>query len=85
MKRALVVALVVAVLFTGVPVLMVISGTSCADCGLAMMVASACVLAVLAALVAFVFAPFGVPLRSRAAVLPSLLAASGLDRPPRLA
>ena len=58
MKRALVVALVVAVLLTGVPVLMVMSGSSCADCGLAIKVASACVLAVLAALVAFVFAPF---------------------------
>lgn len=85
MKRALVMTLVLVVLFTGVPMLMVMSTTSCVDCDLALMFGSSCVLAVLAALVAVALALLGVPLRSRPALRASLLAASGLERPPRLA
>jgi hypothetical protein len=85
MKRALVIALVLTVLLTGVPVLMVMSAATCADCDHALMAASACLLAVLAALVAVGIALFGVPLRMRPALRASLLTASGLDRPPRLA
>jgi heme/copper-type cytochrome/quinol oxidase subunit 4 len=85
MKRALVIALVLTVLLTGVPVMMVMSGATCADCDHALMAAGACLLAVLAALVAVVVALFGTPMRTRPELRASLLAASGLDRPPRLA
>jgi hypothetical protein len=85
MKRVLVVVLVVTVLFTGVPLLMAMSTTSCAECELAMMTASSCLLAVLAAVVAIAPALSRVPLLALVAVLSSLLASSGLDRPPRLA
>ncbi len=84
MKRALVVALVVAVLFTGIPMLMVMSGLNCVDCDLAMAAATGCVLGVLAATLLVAFALFGVPLRMRPVLHASLLATSGLDRPPRL-
>lgn len=85
MKRALVVALVLTVLLTGIPVSMMMLTTSCADCDVALMVAGSCVFAILAAGVAVAAALFGVRLRSRVAVRNSLLAASGLERPPRLA
>lgn len=85
MKRALVIALVLTVLLTGIPMLMVMSAPSCADCDLAPMAATSCLLAVLAALVAVRVALFGVALRLRPALRASLLAASGLDRPPRVA
>lgn len=85
MTRALVVALVLTVLFTGMPLLMVTPMMSCADCDLASMVGASCILAVLAALVAVAAVLLGVPLRSRPSLRNSLLAASGLERPPRLA
>jgi uncharacterized membrane protein len=85
MKRALVVALVVVVLLTGIPMLMTMSATVCVDCDLGLVALSMCVLAVLAAMVAVAAGLFGVPLRTRNTVRASLLVASGLDRPPRLA
>ena len=85
MKRPLVIALVLTVVLTGVPVVMVMATASCADCDLAMMAASSCLLAVLAALVAVGVALFGMPLRVHSPLRASLLATSGLDRPPRLA
>jgi Na+/H+ antiporter NhaC len=85
MKRALMIALIVAVLFTGFPVFMAMSATTCADCDFAMMAAGGCVLAVLAALAVLASAPLATPLRSSLALRASLLASSGLERPPRLA
>ncbi|MDP9070253.1 MAG: hypothetical protein M3N68_03010 [Actinomycetota bacterium] len=84
MKRVLVVALVVVVLFTGVPVVMGMSGVECADCDLGILLAGACVSAVLAGMVGITLASLAVQLRLRPPVFAGLLATSGLDRPPRL-
>lgn len=85
MKRLLVVVLVAVVLFTGIPVVMGMPMADCADCDLGMMVASSCVFAVLATVVGIALVLVALQLRLRAPVVASLLAPSGLDRPPRLA
>ena len=84
-KRVLVVALVVVVLFTGIPVVMGMSGADCADCDLGILLVGACVSAVLAAAVGVAVARRAVRLRVRRDVLAGLLAISRLYRPPRLA
>jgi hypothetical protein len=84
-KRVLVVALVVVVLVTGIPVVMAMPTANCVDCDLAVMVASSCILGVLAAAVGVALVLVALRLRTRTPVLVSLLATSGLDRPPRLA
>ncbi len=83
-KRVLVVALVVVVLFTGIPVLVGMSGAECADCDLGILLAGACVSAVLAATVGVALARGAVLLRLRPDLFAGLLATSGLYRPPRL-
>ncbi|MDQ3570517.1 MAG: hypothetical protein M3396_07835 [Actinomycetota bacterium] len=85
MKRVVVLALVVVVLFTGIPVLMGMSGAECADCDLGILLAGACVSAVLAATVGVALARGAVLLRLRPDLFAGLLATSGLYRPPRLA
>lgn len=85
MNRVLVVALVVVVLFTGFPVIMGMSGAECADCDLGIILAGACVSAVLAATASLALARGGLRLRLRADLFAGLLATSGLYRPPRLA
>jgi len=83
-KRVLVVALVVVVLFTGIPVVVGMPVMDCANCDLGVVVASACLFAVLAT-VAVVLALLALPLRRRIDLFTDLLAASRLERPPRLA
>ncbi|MDP9072023.1 MAG: hypothetical protein M3N68_12245 [Actinomycetota bacterium] len=85
MKHVLVVALVVVVLVTGIPLVMAMPAGDCADCGIGMMMASTCVFAVLTAAVGLALVLLAMQLRMRAIALASLLATSGLDRPPRLA
>lgn len=82
-KAVFVVALVVVVLFTGIPVLMGMSGAECADCDLGTLLAGACISAVLAVTVGVAMARRALPLRVRPDLLASLLATSGLYRPPR--
>lgn len=84
MKRVLVVALVVVVLFTGIPVVMGMPTADCVDCDLAMMAASSCIFGVLAAAVGVALVLLALQLRTRTPVFASLLSTSGLDRPPRL-
>lgn len=85
MKRVLVVALVVVVFLTGIPVVMGMSGAECADCDPGFLLAGACAWAVLAATVGIALARRAVRLRARPDLLAGLVATSGLYRPPRLA
>lgn len=84
MKRVLVVALVVVVLFTGIPMVMGMSGAECADCDLGILLAGACAFAGLAAAVGVALARRAVRLRVRPDVFAGLISTSGLYRPPRL-
>ena len=84
MKRVVVVALVVVVLLTGIPVVMGMPLMECADCDLGTM-ASGCILAVLTAIAALALSLLGVRLPVRSPSFARLLASSGLYRPPRLA
>lgn len=84
-KPVLVVALVAVVLFTGIPVVMGMSGAECADCDLGILLAGACAFAVLTATVGVAFARHALRLRVRPDLFAGLLATSGLYRPPRLA
>lgn len=85
MKPVVVVALVVVVLFTGIALLMGMSGAECLDCDLGIILAGACVSAVLATTVGVALARDVVLLRLRLDLFAGLLATSGLYRPPRLA
>lgn len=85
MKRVLVIALVVVVLFTGIPMVMGMSGAECADCDLGILLAGACVSVVLAATAGVALARGALRLRLRPDLFTGLLATSGLYRPPRLA
>ncbi|MGH9151271.1 MAG: hypothetical protein ACRD03_02455 [Acidimicrobiales bacterium] len=85
MKRALVVGLVIVVVITGIPVVVGMSGAACADCDLGVLLAGACVAAVLAAAVGIALARRTERLPARSEPLAGLLATSGLYRPPRLA
>ncbi len=84
-KRVLVAVLVVVALFTGIPVVMGMSGAECADCDLGILLAGACLFAVLAVAVAVAPARSAERLRGRPDFVAGLLATSGLYRPPRLA
>ena len=84
MKHLLVVGLVVVVFFTGVPVVMGMSGVECADCELGILLAGACMSAVLAGMVGVALALLAVQLRLHPPAFAGLLATSGLDRPARL-
>jgi len=84
-KRVLVVALVVVVLLTGIPVVMGMPMVACSDCDVATMAATSCMLAVLMGLVALALSLLAVRLAVRPPILAGLLVSSGLDRPPRLA
>lgn len=83
-KHALVFALVVVVLFTGVPIVMGMPAMDCAECDFAVVLIGTCLPAVLTA-VGFALLLLAVRFREPTVILASLLAASGLDRPPRLA
>ncbi len=85
MKRLLVVALVAVVLLTGIPVVMGMPLMACADCDLATIVATSCMLAVLTAMVAVALTLLAVRVPVPPALLAGLIPSSGLDRPPRLA
>ena len=85
MERLLVVVLVAVVLFTGIPVVMAMPAADCVDCELGMLVVSSCVFGVLAAAGGIALVLLALQLRARAPVFASLLATSGLERPPRLA
>ena len=84
-KCVLVVALVVLVLFIGIPVLMGMPGMECSDCDFGIPLAGACVSAVLAAAVGVALAGCTRRLRVRPDLFAALLVTSGLYRPPRLA
>lgn len=85
MKRALVIALVVVVLLTGMPVAMAMPAADCADCDLGMLLGGACAFAVLAATAGVALARRGARLPAGRDPLAGRLCASGLYRPPRLA
>ncbi len=85
MKRLLVVALVVVVMLTGIPVVMGMPLMACADCDLATIAATSCILAVLTAMVAIALTLLALRVSVRPALLEGLISSSGLDRPPRLA
>ena len=85
MKRAVVVALVVVVLLTGIPVVMGMPLMGCADCDLGTIAATVCILAVVTAMVALALSLLAVRLPVRSPNFVALLASSGLYRPPRLA
>lgn len=84
MKRAFLVALVVVVLFTGIPIVMGMPMMACADCDLGTMVASGCILAVLTGLVVLTLTLLAGTLAVRRPLFAGLLASSGLYRPPRV-
>lgn len=84
MKKALLVALVVLVVLTGIPVVAGMPMADCAECDLGALAAGACLFAFLAAAAAFA-AQRGSELRRRRFGLLARLAASRLERPPRLA
>lgn len=83
MKRVLLVALVVVVLFTGIPVVMGMPMMACADCDLGIM-AGICIVAVLTGLVALTLTLLAARLAMRRPLFAGLLTSSGLYRPPRL-
>lgn len=85
MKPFVVVALVVVVLFTGVPVVMGMPMATCADCDLGLLAATTCVLAVLTGAAALVAAQLHVLLHRRHHPFAARLVAGRLERPPRLA
>ncbi len=84
-KRVLFVALAVVVLLTGIPLVMGMPPMDCADCDFGMIIASSCVVAILAVTAAVALALFAVMLRGRPLLVAGRLAAFRLDRPPRLA
>lgn len=84
MKRVLLVALVVVVLFTGIPIFMGMPLMGCADCDLGTIVASSCILAVLTGIVALTLTLLAGTLAVCRPLFAGLLASSGLYRPPRL-
>ena len=84
-KRVLMAVLVVVVLFTGIPVVMGMSGAECADCDLGILLAGACLFAVLAVAVRPAPGRRAERLGARPDLFAGLLATSGLYRPPRLA
>ena len=86
MKKALLVALVVVVVFTGLPVLMGSAGMpACPECGPSISpIAAGCAVAVLIAFTVFIALAFR-RLRPRPEWYAALLLVLPFDRPPRLA
>lgn len=85
MKTLLVIALVVLVVFTGIPVAMGMPMADCVDCDLGLLLGGICLIAVLGLAAAAAAATHGHSLLrlARFASLGRLLA-GGLERPPRL-
>ena len=84
MRKALIIALVVVVLVTGVPILIGgMSMASCRDCGPATLTGGACTAAILV-LVGLFIATLVAFIRPPRFVCALALVYAGLDRPPRL-
>lgn len=84
MKKALIIALVVLVAATGLPVLVGMSGMEmCPECGPAILVG--CALAAVASTFAFALALLAIRLKADAQTVPALLHSYLLERPPRAA
>jgi hypothetical protein len=83
-KQVLVVALVVVVVLTGIPLVVGMPAADCAECELGVLAAGACVAALLTAAALLGFATSS-QLRRRRFTLTSRLVAGRLERPPRLA
>lgn len=83
-KKIVLVALVIVVLFTGIPFVMGMPMGGCADCDEATMTSSICV-AVLASVAALYLAAMALRFRTGAEQLRGRLAPFALERPPRLA
>jgi hypothetical protein len=83
-KQVLVVALVVVVVLTGIPLVVGMPAADCAECELGVLAAGACVAALLTAAALLAFAT-GSQLRRRRCTFTSRLVAGRLERPPRLA
>lgn len=84
MKKALVIALVIVVVFTGIPVVTGMPMVDCADCDQGFMTSSLC-FGVLASLVALFLAAHALRLPPTGQQLRQRLAPFTLERPPRLA
>lgn len=85
MKKALVIALVVLVAATGLPILVGMSGMAmCADCGPAFLIGS-CALAAANLSFAFALALLATRMKSYPQVAPTFLHSYLLERPPRAA
>lgn len=84
-KRLLIVALVVVVVFTGIPVVIGMPMVSCSDCDLGMVATTMCVLAILAAVAALIAFQLNSLLSPRRYAFVDLMVAGRLERPPRLA
>lgn len=85
MKRLLIVALVVVVVFTGIPVVIGMPMVACADCDLGVVATTMCVLAILAAVAALMALQLKSLLSPRRYGFVDLVVAGRLERPPRLA
>lgn len=84
-KRLLIVALVVVVVFTGIPVVIGMPMATCSDCDLGMIATTMCVLAILAAVRALIAFQLNSLLSQRRYAFADLMVAGRLERPPRLA
>lgn len=85
-NRALIAVVVIAVVLTGLPLLMGMAGMpACPDCGPALLAGSACALAILAAGATLLFAMIGQRLPSLDTVMRLRLHPVPLERPPQLA
>ncbi|MFN2506072.1 MAG: hypothetical protein ABR540_17930 [Acidimicrobiales bacterium] len=84
MKKGLLIALVVLVVLTGIPLVVAMPAMACQDCGPAMVVKGSGCAALLVAFSLFVLFAWEL-LRSRRERGLGLLLALGLERPPRLA
>ena len=84
MKQLLVVALVVVVVFTGIPVAMGMPMGDCPECGLGLLLGGVCFVAVLAAVAAVMAAHLHSSLLLARFAFVARLPADGLERPPRL-
>ena len=84
MKKALIVALVLLVVVTGVPLIVGMAGmTSCHDCGPAVMTGAGCLVVLVSGLGLLALAVSG-RVRRRRMILARYLVAFRLERPPRL-
>lgn len=83
MRKALIIALVVVMLVTGIPIMVGGMAGACHDCGVAMMTMSGCAVGILIVFSLFV-AMVVAFIRPRSFIGELQLVYSGLDRPPRL-